>query len=64
MQLRKQVDTQSIKRFKCHKGYAIYSMYDIKFGMLHATTAREFDFSAQMIWWYCAVVRLRGNTAL
>jgi len=28
------------------------------FGMLQV---REKDFTAQMIWWYCAVAHLRGN---
>ena len=30
----------------------------------NVASARELDFTAQMIWWYCAVVHLKGNIGL
>jgi len=38
---------------------AIYIQYQI----LNVASAREWDFTAQMFWWYCAVARLRVNIA-
>jgi len=31
---------------------------------LNVASVRESDFTAQMIWWYCAVAHLRGNIGL
>jgi len=30
----------------------------------NVASVRESDFTAQMIWWYCAVEHLRGNIGL
>jgi len=30
----------------------------------NVASVRESDFTAQMIWWYCAVAHLRGNIGL
>ena len=59
MQLRSHVDAQPVKRFKLGKSCARYMRYKI----LNVATAREWDLTAQMVWWYCAcaVAHLGGN---
>jgi len=55
MELRKHVNTQLVKRFKQWKVYAIY----IRYGIWNVASARAWDFTAQMVWWYCAIAQLR-----
>jgi len=40
------------------QGYAMYIRYQI----WNVVCAQEWDFTAQMLWWFCAVAHLRGNT--
>jgi len=53
MQLHNHVDTQPVKRFE----RAMQCIYDIKFGMLLVRKN-----AAQMLWLFCAVAHLGGNT--
>jgi len=34
----------------------------IRYQIRNVASAQEWDFTAQMLWWFCAVVHLRGNT--
>ena len=50
MQLSNHVDAQPVKRFPYYQGYAIHIRYCIQ----NVASTREWDFTAQMVWWYCA----------
>jgi len=52
-------DTQAAKRFKRYEGYAMYVRHKI----WSVASARERDFTAQMVCWHCAVAYIRGNTS-
>jgi len=62
MQLRNlvELDTQPVKRFKRYKGYAIY----IRYKTWNVTSAREWDFTAEIVSSDCANAHLSGNTGL
>jgi len=55
MQFHNHIDTTS-ETFR--KGYAMY----IRRQIWNVARAREWDFTAQMLWWFCAVAHLPGNT--
>jgi len=37
------------------------SAINTQYRILHFASAWEWDFTAQTVWWYCAVAHLRGN---
>ena len=49
------VDTELVERLWLCKGHVIYIRYQI----WNAASVRIWDFTAQMVWWYCAVAHLR-----
>ena len=53
MQLRNHVDTQPLKCFQGLKG--LCDIYTVLFW--NVASAREWDFIAQMVWWFCAVAQ-------
>jgi len=56
MQLRNHVNTWAVKRYR---GYAAYIRYQI----WTVASAREWDFTTQVVCWNCAFAHRRGNTA-
>jgi len=52
------VDSKHTTSKTFRKRYAMCIQYQI----LNVASAQEWDFTAQMLWWFCAAANLKGNT--
>jgi len=62
MQLCNHCKCTTSQMFKRCKGqYDIYTILNLE---KNVASAREWDFTVQMVWWYCVFVHLIGNTGI